>query len=161
MSGGASRRSIDAAVEGAGGVVINHAGRVLLLQHRNGTWVFPKGHIEAGESKVDAAVREVEEEAGVQAAVIDPRRTWQTEYVNPRRQARRITWYLLRSDATEVVLRERIFPTGGFFAPAEALALLSFAEDRALLQAALKAAQRQGWLRDATALDEGGHESLA
>jgi 8-oxo-dGTP pyrophosphatase MutT (NUDIX family) len=36
-------------VEGAGGVVINDAGAVLLIRHLNGSWVFPKGHIEPGE----------------------------------------------------------------------------------------------------------------
>jgi diadenosine hexaphosphate hydrolase (ATP-forming) len=152
--GGKIRRTIDASVDGAGGVVINAAGHVLLLQHRNGTWVFPKGHVEAGESKIDAAVREVEEEAGVQATVVDRRQTWQTQYVNPRRQARRITWYLLRSEATEPVLRERIFPGGGFFPPADAVAMLSFEEDRGLLRAVLRAAKRHGLVQE-TATREG------
>lgn len=131
-------------VEGAGGVVVNDVGDVLLIRHRNGSWVFPKGHIEAGESKVDAAVREVEEEAGVQATVVDPRQTWQTAYVNPRREGRRITWYLLRTAADEAVLREPIFPSGGFFAPQEALAMLAFEEDRTLLRQVLRAARRLG-----------------
>jgi len=145
-------RSIRRVVEGAGGVVINETGDVLLIRHRNGSWVFPKGHIESGESKVDAAVREVEEEAGVQATVVDPRQTWQTEYVNPRREGRRITWYLLRSPATEAVMREPIFPSGGFFPPDEALGMLAFEEDRAMLRHVLRAARRTGVL-EASAAD--------
>jgi diadenosine hexaphosphate hydrolase (ATP-forming) len=125
-------------------VVINDVGGVLLIRHRNGSWVFPKGHIEAGESKVDAAVREVEEEAGVQASIVDPRQTWQTEYVNPRREGRRITWYLLRTRAREAVMREAIFPSGGFFPPDDALTMLAFDEDRALLRQVLRAARRGG-----------------
>ena len=35
-----------------------------------GVWVLPKGHIEPGETPEAAAVREVEEEAGVRAAVV-------------------------------------------------------------------------------------------
>jgi diadenosine hexaphosphate hydrolase (ATP-forming) len=124
--------------------VINDAGAVLLIRHRNGSWVFPKGHIEPGESKVDAAVREVEEEAGVQASIVDPRQTWQTEYVNPRREGRRITWYLLRTRASETVMREAIFPSGGFYPPDAALAMLAFDEDRALLRQVLRAARRGG-----------------
>jgi diadenosine hexaphosphate hydrolase (ATP-forming) len=38
-----------------------------MIRHKNGTWVFPKGHIEPGESKTQTAEREVAEEAGVQA----------------------------------------------------------------------------------------------
>ena len=139
-----AQRSARRVIEGAGGVVVNDAGDVLLIRHRNGSWVFPKGHIEPGESKVDAAVREVEEEAGVQASVVDPRQTWQTAYVNPRREGRRITWYLLRTNADEAVMREPIFPSGGFFAPPEALAMLAFEEDRTLLRHVLRAARRLG-----------------
>jgi diadenosine hexaphosphate hydrolase (ATP-forming) len=125
-------------------VVVNAAGRILMIRHKNGTWVFPKGHIELGESKVQAAVREVEEEAGVIAAIHDPRMTWQTDYVNPRREARRITWYLLTTDATATVQREALFPEGGFFAPSAAMRKLAFEEDRAVLRGALKAAARAG-----------------
>lgn len=131
-------------VEGAGGVVVNQAGLVLMIRHKNGTWVFPKGHVEPGESKAEAAVREVEEEAGVEASLIDPRQTWQTQYVNPRREGRRITWYLLRTEAVETVMREAIFPTGGFFPPDDALRMLAFDEDRQLLRHVLRAARKQG-----------------
>ena len=37
-----------------------------------GEWVFPKGHIEPGETPADAAVREVREETGVHAEVVAP-----------------------------------------------------------------------------------------
>ncbi len=131
-------------VEGAGGVVINGAGRVLMIRHKNGTWVFPKGHIEPGESKTQTAEREVAEEAGVAASILDPRMTWQTDYVNPRREARRITWYLLTTEATSTVQTEPLFPEGGFFPPATAMRKLAFDEDRGVLRGALKAAERAG-----------------
>lgn len=51
-------------VEAAGGVVVDDAGRWLLI-HRNGRWDLPKGHLEAGESLEQCAAREVEEETGV------------------------------------------------------------------------------------------------
>ena len=40
---------------------------VVLLRHRfGGHWSFPKGHVEAGESERQTALREVREETGVQ-----------------------------------------------------------------------------------------------
>jgi 8-oxo-dGTP pyrophosphatase MutT (NUDIX family) len=35
-------------------------------------WIFPKGHIEAGESAADAAIRELQEETGVVGEVVRP-----------------------------------------------------------------------------------------
>lgn len=130
-------------------MVINGAGRVLMIRHKNGTWVFPKGHIEPGESKTQTAEREVQEEAGVAATVFDPRMTWQTDYVNPRREARRITWYLLTTDATSTVQTEPLFPEGGFFPPATAMRKLAFDEDRGVLRGALKAAERSALVESA------------
>ena len=37
----------------------------LLLKYGGGNWGFPKGHVEAGETDVQAAQREVEEETGI------------------------------------------------------------------------------------------------
>ncbi len=56
----------------AGGVVVRRDGpapRVLLVTARRspGEWVLPKGHIESGETAVEAALREVLEESGVTA----------------------------------------------------------------------------------------------
>lgn len=38
---------------------------LLLKNARHGTWGFPKGHLEPGESLQEAALREVEEETGI------------------------------------------------------------------------------------------------
>jgi len=61
----------------AGGVVVRQDGdrpRFLLVRARRdpAQWVFPKGHVEPGETPADAAVREVREEAGVRARVASP-----------------------------------------------------------------------------------------
>ena len=48
--------------------VRDEAGRVLLARHSEvGAWVLPGGAIEPGETRADAAVREIWEEAGVVA----------------------------------------------------------------------------------------------
>ena len=122
-------------VEGAGGVVFRSNGRVLLLRHLEGTWVFPKGHIDPGEDALSAAIREVEEEAGVAARCPDTALRETTRYENARGIPRIITWFLLLSEAQEPVLREVLFPEGGFFTPEEARTKLSFAEDKRLLDA--------------------------
>jgi 8-oxo-dGTP pyrophosphatase MutT (NUDIX family) len=59
----------------AGGVVartVDGERKYLLVEARRsrGEWVLPKGHIEPGETPEAAAVREVQEEAGVRASVV-------------------------------------------------------------------------------------------
>lgn len=53
----------------AGAVVFSTTGEgppdYLLLKYGGGNWGFPKGHVEAGESDLQAAQREVEEETGI------------------------------------------------------------------------------------------------
>ena len=44
--------------------------QILLIKHSNsGHWSFPKGHVEAGETEVETAVREIFEETGVNANI--------------------------------------------------------------------------------------------
>ena len=39
---------------------------ILLLKHRcGGHWSFPKGHMEAGETEMETALREIREETGL------------------------------------------------------------------------------------------------
>ncbi len=49
------------------------AGQILLISTRSGRrWQLPKGHIEAGETPEQAAVREIREETGVTGRIIAP-----------------------------------------------------------------------------------------
>ncbi len=54
-------------IEAAGGLVQNTEGAYLFI-FRRGKWDLPKGKIDEGESKETAAVREVEEECGIQVS---------------------------------------------------------------------------------------------
>jgi len=63
----------------AGGLVLDRATDIPLAaligrRDRRGRllWSLPKGHVEAGESTEDAAVREVEEETGIKGRLLAP-----------------------------------------------------------------------------------------
>jgi 8-oxo-dGTP pyrophosphatase MutT (NUDIX family) len=49
----------------AGGVVMNRDGLILVVNQRGRAWSLPKGHIDEGESAIDAAKREIYEESGI------------------------------------------------------------------------------------------------
>ncbi|RDI94880.1 NUDIX hydrolase [Meiothermus sp. QL-1] len=121
------------AVIGAGGVLFNPKGEVLLIRDRMGYWCFPKGHVEPGESLAQAALREVEEETGIKAEVQGALGT--TRYTNHQGVPREIHWFLMRGEG-ELRL-ERGLSGVGFFDPQEARQRLAFPEDVALLEEAL------------------------
>lgn len=60
-------------IEAGGGVLYRKKGEVIqvLIIKRNGNWDLPKGKLENHETIEECAVREVAEEVGVQAPVID------------------------------------------------------------------------------------------
>ena len=118
---------------GAGGVVFGPLG-VLLVRYRSGAWAFPKGHVEAGETLEQAAVREVQEEGGVSANIAAA--LYPTRYTNDRLEQRQIHWYAMQTASTRSLL-EDTFAEGGFFAPEQAGQMLSYPEDRQLLLQAL------------------------
>lgn len=59
----------------AGGIVLKKVNgdiKVLVTQHsKHKGWEFPKGHLETGETSEVAALREVEEETGVKAKILE------------------------------------------------------------------------------------------
>mgnify|MGYP003607377704 FL=1 len=56
-------------IEAAGGIVLNDKKEILFIK-RLGKWDLPKGKIEKGESLEEAALREIEEETGLEEVEI-------------------------------------------------------------------------------------------
>lgn len=51
--------------EHTAGVLIQYKDEYLLCQRASGKWSIPKGHLKKGEGSVDAAIRELKEETGI------------------------------------------------------------------------------------------------
>ena len=49
---------------------LSHDGRTALHWHRLGLWLPPGGHIEPNEDPIQAVLREIEEETGVEALIV-------------------------------------------------------------------------------------------
>ena len=125
-------------VEQAGGIVFRRDGAgisILLVRAKRdpSAWIFPKGHIEPGETARATAVRETREEAGVQGEAIgeigDPQEfEWLGRWY-------RVQYFLIRmtSESDETDGREK-----AWFPFDEALDRVSFTSARDLLRQARK-----------------------
>jgi len=84
-------------VAAAGGFVLNNNNELLLI-YRRGKWDLPKGKIEEGESIEIAAVREVEEETGVNVSL-------RKEQLNSLETAQSCTYHIFMSKKGNYILK--------------------------------------------------------
>jgi len=52
-------------VECAGGIIINQFNKIAIVNQNHDSWSLPKGHIDKGETAINAAIREIYEETGI------------------------------------------------------------------------------------------------
>ena len=97
---------------------------------RRGEWVLPKGHIEPGETPEAAAVREVQEEAGVRASVVA--QAGVSEYAVDG-QPVRIIFFLMRYQGAVSRREDRAYAWRRY---EDALRLLRFDDTRRVLMQA-------------------------
>ncbi len=125
----------------AGGIVLREdpdAPRFLLVRARRNPqhWIFPKGHLEPGETAEAAAVREVREEAGVTATPMAP--VGAVEFEEGARTIR-VEYFLLRHERDVAADESRETRWCAFD---DALSLLTFPSSQDLLRAARLASRR-------------------
>lgn len=124
-----------------GGVVIYH-GKILLLyknyKNRYEGWVLPKGTVESGERPEETALREVREETGVSAEIV--------EYIGKSEYSfsagaevidKIVHWYLMSAENYySKPQREEHFVDSGYYKYHEARHLLKFTNERNILEKA-------------------------
>lgn len=77
----------------AGGGVVYRDGKIMMI-HRLGMWDLPKGKIEAGETVLEGAKREVEEECNVKVSVLHQIcTTWHTYTKGEKSILKKTVWY--------------------------------------------------------------------
>lgn len=116
------------------GAIVVRAGktgpRILLVTARRnpGNWIFPKGHVESGETLRAAAVREAREEAGVEGKVVGAAGRMSFEFGD---NTYRVTYFVVKtSDAG----KEREGRRLRWLKYKQALRRLTFDETRDLLR---------------------------
>ena len=87
-------------IEAAGGVVFNSKNEIIIIK-RLGKWDLPKGKIESGENQKDAAIREVEEECGIDKLEITNKlhTSFHTYILNGNRILKPTYWYKMRTSS--------------------------------------------------------------
>ncbi len=128
----------------AGGVVLRDAAdglEVALAGRRSdGSWVFPKGTPDGGESIEETALREVEEETGLKVRISAPIGAMEYWFAaSGERVHKYVHFYLMEPVGGDVSLHDHEYDEVRWIAVAEARRLLSFETYRDVLDRALAA----------------------
>ena len=96
-------------VEAAGGLVRNLKTNHFLFIFRNKKWDLPKGRINKNEEVKNAAIREVEEETGVEnLSIIKPlNTTYHIFKKNRKYRLKKTFWYLMETDYIDELTPEK------------------------------------------------------
>lgn len=129
----------------AGGIVFNDQGQVLLIRNASmpdptrSYWGFPKGHLDRGESSKEAALREILEEVGIKAEIVE--KVGDSKYVfewQGEKTFKVVTIFLMQTKSDQIMIQEDEIAEANWFDPEEALKKISFSNDKQLLKKALE-----------------------
>ena len=132
----------------AGGVVYKKNEKedleILLIRVKN-RWSFPKGNIERGEPKDEAALREVKEETGVDAEIIEY--LGEVDYwysMDLYRIHKFVYYYLMRYKGGKITPQKEEIDEAKFFSINEVENILTYPTDKKIFERAVEALKKKG-----------------
>jgi 8-oxo-dGTP pyrophosphatase MutT (NUDIX family) len=136
----------------AGGVAFRRAprGPEAVIVRVGDRWQLPKGLVDAGESPEVAAIRETREEGGVDAELVAPLDTIEYWYVGDDRDGVRVRFhkfvhfFLLEYRGGEPADHDREVAEARWAALDEAIAMLAFRSERAVMEKAAELLTAEG-----------------
>ena len=129
--------------DAAGGIIINAEEKIILVYQNGNSWSFPKGGIDPGETTEQTAWREIHEETGLSADLLEYKGELGS-YVrhsigrdgtgeDTSRLPSTRTFYLFKTQATELVPQDDEVTEARFVTVDEALTLLTHPKDKEFL----------------------------
>lgn len=111
--------------------------KVLLVHHNKGHWGLPKGHVEENETEEETAIREVFEETGINAKIIDNFREIIT-YKPKENSVKDVVFFIGEAETDNIKPQLEEVSETDFIEVNEALKLISHEDEKTLLQSAVE-----------------------
>ena len=116
--------------------MLNARREVLVVNQNHDSWSLPKGHIDPGETALEAARREIREESGItQLALIRELGTYERYKIKPGggedpSEAKTITFFLFETAQTALEPQDPDNPEARWVKKTQVAALLTHPKDR-------------------------------
>ena len=109
----------------------------VIIQHLGGHWGFPKGHMEPGESETITALREIREEIGISAQLIDGFRI-EERYPLPNKPGvtKQVVYFLAEYTKQDLCYQKEELKAACLLSYEEAVDRLTFEETKRILSEA-------------------------
>lgn len=122
----------------AGGIVLQEkTGEVIVVSQNGDSWSLPKGHLEAGESEMMAAIREIAEETGVtELDLVKPLGSYERAKIgaggkgDDASELKSITMFLFTTPQTILKPTDPKNPEARWVTPGEVAGLLTHEKDK-------------------------------
>ena len=120
-----------------GAVIFNDEDKVLIVKHNAGHWDFPKGHMEAGETETQTAIREVKEETNIDIDIIEEYR-YESHYSPKENVEKTVVFFLAKSKSEKLEKQDAEIANIGWFSYKEALDIITYDNAKELYKKAYK-----------------------
>ena len=125
------------------GCLVVNQGKVLMIQHNEGHWDFPKGHVENNETEVQTAIREVKEETNIDVDVKQSNR-YTIEYSPKEGVLKEVVYFIATNKSDVCIPQESEVQKVEWVGFNEAMDRVTFDNARGVLQRAIGDIERQG-----------------
>lgn len=134
--------SINRDFEKSCGCIVIDDEKVLLVKQNKGHWSFPKGHMEANETEIETAIREVKEETNIDVYPYSEKR-YVVEYVMENGVKKQVVYFLAKKISGDIMAQESEISDIKWFSFKDTYKVISFENMKSLL---LKVLKENGYL---------------
>lgn len=125
------------------GCVVVNQGKVLLVQHNEGHWDFPKGHVENNETEAQTAIREVKEETNIDVDV-NQRHRYTIEYSPKEGVLKEVVYFIATNKSDVCIPQESEVQKVEWVGFDEAIDRITFDNARGILKRAIGDIEKKG-----------------
>ncbi|NLA32611.1 MAG: NUDIX domain-containing protein [Mollicutes bacterium] len=107
------------------GCIVVKDDEVLLVRNEAGHWLLPKGHVEAGETEQETAIREVKEETNIDVEIISDNRYLIT-YQSKEDYIKDVVYFIARPKSNKIIVQDHEVVEAKYFKLDDAMGMFIY-----------------------------------
>ncbi len=119
------------------GAAIIKEGKVLMVKESAGHWGLPKGHVEANETEIQTAIREVKEETNLDVT-LDESKRYEINYITDKEVEKTAVYFIATSVEGDLKRQESEIDQAKWVPISEAVDVITYDNAKEMLSKILK-----------------------